>query len=99
MKNLIPLSAVLLAAAVCADPADPQISNVRLEQNSVSRRVTVRYDLDEAAVVTMDVLTNGVSIGGANIQAVHPGRRRRLLQEGRRRKQPRSDVGSAPLVA
>ena len=70
MKNLIPLSAILLAAAVCADPADPQISNVRLEQNSVSRRVTVKYDLDEAAVVTMDVLTNGVSIGGANIQAV-----------------------------
>ena len=70
MKNLIPLSAILLAAAVCADPADPQISNVRLEQNGVSRRVTVRYDLDEAAVVTMDVLTNGVSIGGANIQAV-----------------------------
>ena len=70
MKNLISLSTILLAAAVIADPADPQISNVRLEQNSVSRRVTVKYDLDEAAVVTMDVLTNGVSIGGANIQAV-----------------------------
>ena len=70
MKNLIPLSTILLAAAVIADPADPQISNVRLEQNSISRRVTVKYDLDEAAVVTMDVLTNGVSIGGANIQAV-----------------------------
>ena len=70
MKNLIPLPTILLAAAVCADPAAPQISNVRLEQNSISRRVTVRYDLDEAAVVTMDVLTNGVSIGGANIQAV-----------------------------
>ena len=70
MKNIIPLSTILLAAAVIADPADPQISNVRLEQNSVSRRVTVRYDLDEAAIVTMDVLTNGVSIGGANIQAV-----------------------------
>ena len=70
MKNFIPLSTILLAAAVCADPADPQISNVRLTQNSISRRVTVRYDLDEAAVVTMDVLTNGVSIGGANIQAV-----------------------------
>ena len=70
MKNLIPLTSILLAAAVCADPADPQISNVRLEQNSVSRRVTVKYDLDEAAVVTMDVLTNGISIGGANIQAV-----------------------------
>ena len=70
MKNLIPLSAILLAAVVCADPADPQISNVRLGQSGVSRRVTVRYDLDEAAVVTMDVLTNGVSIGGANIQNV-----------------------------
>ena len=70
MKNLIPLSTILLAAAVCADPADPQISNVRLEQNSLSRRVTVKYDLDETAVVTMDVLTNGVSIGGANIQSV-----------------------------
>ena len=58
------------AATAKADPADPQISNVRLEQNGVSRRVTVKYDLDEAAVVTMDVLTNGVSIGGANIQAV-----------------------------
>ena len=70
MKNLIHLSAVLLATAVIADPADPQISNVRLDQNALSRRVTVRYDLDEAAVVTMDVLTNGVSIGGANIQGV-----------------------------
>ena len=70
MKQFTYLSTILLAAAVIADPADPQISNVRLEQNSISRRVTVRYDLDEAAVVTMDVLTNGVSIGGANIQSV-----------------------------
>ena len=70
MKQFTYLSTILLVAAVFADPADPQISNIRLEQNSVSRRVTVRYDLDEAAVVTMDVLTNGVSIGGANIQNV-----------------------------
>ena len=70
MKHLTSISSILLAAAVFADPADPQISNVRLAQNSISRRVTVQYDLDEAAVVTMDVLTNGVSIGGANIQAV-----------------------------
>ena len=70
MKQFTYLSTFLLAAAVIADPADPQISNVRLGQNSLSRRVTVQYDLDEAAVVTMDVLTNGVSIGGANIQAV-----------------------------
>ena len=45
MKKLIPLATILLAAVVCADPADPQISNVRLNQNSISRRVTVRYDL------------------------------------------------------
>ena len=70
MKQFTYLSTILLAAAVIADPADPQISNVRLGQNSLSRRVTVRYDLDEAAVVTMDVLTNGVSIGGTNIQGV-----------------------------
>ena len=70
MKQLTCLSTILLAATALADPADPQISNVRLEQNSLSRRVTVQYDLDEAAVVTMDVLTNGVSIGGANIQNV-----------------------------
>lgn len=70
MKHLTCFSTILLATAVLADPADPQISNVRLEQNSISRRVTVQYDLDEAAVVTMDVLTNGVSIGGANIQNV-----------------------------
>ena len=70
MKQLMQLSAVLLSAAAFANPADPQISNVRLQQDSNTRRVTVKYDLDEAAVVTMDVLTNGVSIGGANIQFV-----------------------------
>ena len=70
MKHLTYISSILLAATVFADPADPQISNIRLNQNSTSRRVTVQYDLDEAAVVTMDVLTNGVSIGGENIQGV-----------------------------
>ena len=70
MKHMMQLSAVLLSAAVLANPADPQISNVRLQQDSITRRVTVKYDLDETAVVTMDVLTNGVSIGGANIQSV-----------------------------
>ena len=71
MKELTLItSAALLAVSAVADPADPQISNVRLEQDGATRRVTVQYDLDERAVVTMDVLTNGVSIGGANIQGV-----------------------------
>ena len=70
MKHLTYISSILLAAAVFADPADPQISNVRLNQNSISRRVTVQYDLDEAAVVTMDVLTNGVTIGMQHVRTV-----------------------------
>ena len=70
MKHFTSLSTILLTTVILADPADPQISNVRLDQNVSSRRVTVQYNLDEAAVVTMDVLTNGVSIGGANIQNV-----------------------------
>ena len=70
MKHFTSLSTILLTTVILADPADPQISNVRLDQDVSSRRVTVQYNLDEAAVVTMDVLTNGVSIGGANIQNV-----------------------------
>ena len=60
--------AVALATAK-ANPADPQISNLTVRQDD-HRVVHVSYMLDEAAVVTMDVLTNGVSIGGANIQLV-----------------------------
>lgn len=52
-----------------ANPADPQVTNVKATQDS-SRTVTITYDLDEAAIVTMDVLTNGVSIGGANVRYV-----------------------------
>ena len=81
MKQFTYLSTILLAAAVIADPADPQISNVRLGQNSLSRRVTVRYDLDEAAVVTMDVLTNGVSIGQQNVWAID-GDANKVVQPG-----------------
>lgn len=69
MKKLVSLIPVFAVAALCADPCDPQVSNVRVAQDA-ARIVTVTYDLDEPAVVTMDVLTNGVSIGGANIQCV-----------------------------
>lgn len=67
---------LMMALAVCpllglvADMADPQVSNVSVTQDSVTRRVTVTYNLDEPAIITMDVLTNGVSIGDANIQYV-----------------------------
>ena len=71
MKNT--LSTLLLAASIAApafaDPADPQISGFSVSQDS-RRVVSVSYTLDEPAYVTLDVLTNGVSIGGANIQNV-----------------------------
>ncbi len=60
--------AVAMATAK-ADPADPQITSYTVSQDS-RRVVSVAYTLDEAAYVTMDVLTNGVSIGGQNIQNV-----------------------------
>ena len=67
MKTSFTLSLALLCTAALADPADPQISNFNVTQDA-ARVVRVTYTLDEAAVVTMDVLTNGVSIGGANVQ-------------------------------
>ena len=67
MKTQLTLSFALLCAAALANPADPQISNLNVSQNA-SRVVHVAYTLDEPACVTIDILTNGVSIGGANIQ-------------------------------
>ena len=71
MKNTLStlLLAASLAAPAFADPADPQISGFSVSQDS-RRVVNVSYTLDEPAYVTIDVLTNGVSIGGQNIQNV-----------------------------
>ncbi len=63
-----------------APPSDPQITRLVVSQDR-KRRVTVSYHLDDTAYVTMDVLTNGVSIGGANIQFVE-GDCNRLLPAG-----------------
>ena len=70
MKAQLSFVTLMAAATAFADPADPQVSNVQVSQDPASRRVTVTYKLDEDAIVTMDVLTNGVSIGGANINHV-----------------------------
>ena len=56
----------VVGTGLAAFAAYPKISNVRLAQDS-GRVVTVTYDLADAdAVVTADVLTNGVSIGEVN---------------------------------
>ena len=83
MKSLIAFAACPVLGLV-ADMADPQVSNVKVAQDSVTRRVTVTYDIDEPAIITMDVLTNGVSIGDANIHYVS-GDCNKLVKEGQGR--------------
>ena len=80
VKSLIAFAACPVLGLV-ADMADPQVSNVKVAQDSVTRRVTVTYDIDEPAIITMDVLTNGVSIGDANIHYVS-GDCNKLVKEG-----------------
>ena len=59
----------LAFAATVSLTAAPKVSNVTLEQDSVSsRKVTITYKLEtEPAIVTVDILTNGVSIGEKNL--------------------------------
>ena len=56
--------------------------NVVFNQNSNSRLVTISYELQEApAIVTVDILTNGVSIGEQNFTTIY-GDVNKLVQPG-----------------
>jgi len=61
-------------AAMSADIARPvAVSNTRFWQDRTTQKVHVQYELDnegEPAWVTMDVLTNGVSIGMQHVKTV-----------------------------
>lgn len=57
----------LASLAAFADPNDPQVALVSAGQD-LDRVVTVKYTLDGSAIVTFDVLTNGVSIGAENLK-------------------------------
>ena len=62
---------VALVAAGCASGlfAMPSVSNVSMTQNEASGVVSIGYRLEgEPAVITLDVLTNGVSIGARNLR-------------------------------
>ena len=68
---------LLFAAAIAAgftSPASVPVvvpGSVTVSQER-SRRVTIGYDLaDQAAIVTIDILTNGVSIGAANTRGMY----------------------------
>ena len=64
-------SIALAAAAVAAVSltAAPQVDSVTFRQDDItSRRATITYSLaNEPAIVTIDIRTNGVSIGEANL--------------------------------
>jgi len=70
MKKMMLSFVVAAALTVVADSTDPQVTITSVTQNDGKYQVTVSYTLDADAVVTMDVLTNHVSIGGANINHV-----------------------------
>ena len=48
--------------------ASPTVTAVSFEQNRASKIVDIRYSLSDAAIVTVDILTNGVSVGGRNLR-------------------------------
>ena len=94
---------MFLLAAVCGLSAcgAPRLENYSFVQDANSGAVTVSFDLREAAVLTMDVLTNGVSIGwrnfrdgvsGANLGKVNPAGRYSLAWR------PTSTWTNAPAV-
>ena len=59
---------VLTAGAAMATIVVPQVSNVTIRQSADTRKVTVNYTLANApAIVIVDICTNGVSIGDANL--------------------------------
>ena len=66
-KHLLFVAAVCTALLVSADPNDPQVRLVLATMDS-SRNLNIQYTLDEPAIVTFDVKTNGVSIGAANLK-------------------------------
>ncbi len=67
-RSMIVLPLALLAGSA-AYAARPSIGTVVVGQDPVTRMVTVDYTLANGpAVVTMDVRTNGVSVGGRNLR-------------------------------
>jgi len=64
-KHMLFGSALVALSAI----ATPEVQNLAVSQNA-DRMVTITFDLTEKAIVTMDILTNGVSIGAANYQTL-----------------------------
>ncbi len=82
MESLLRLAVACAACAAFADPTDPHIALVSKSQDA-TRVVAVKYTLDEPAIVTFDVKTNGASIGAANLKFAY-GDVHRVVEAGTR---------------
>ena len=69
-KQMCCIFAACAALMAFADPSDPQITGVSCNQD-YERVLRVEYSLDEPAIVTFDVKTNGVSIGAENLKLAY----------------------------
>ena len=67
MKNIMPCAALVCAGALAAVAAEPEITGLTVTQNDY-RLVTIDYELSVDAIVTIDMTTNGVTIGSENFQ-------------------------------
>ena len=68
MKRLFTLSVAVLAAWSLT--ATPAVTDVTVAFDDDARLMTIGYSLSEEAIVTVDILTNGVSIGAQNFADV-----------------------------
>ena len=68
MKTLC--ASLVVGAAVVAMAGTPEISNFSAVQESQTRIVNVSYELSEAAIVTMEFLTNGVPVDTRVVRTV-----------------------------
>ncbi len=102
-----PLSMVFMLAAMAAGASAPDVAGVAMTQDPLSRVVTISYTLaDGPAIVTVDVRTNGVSIGGENLwhfsgdvnRVVQPGARTMAWRPDRAWPGHRIDSGVTAVV-
>ena len=65
----VSLVAGLVSGNILALDVEPEITNLSVVQND-SRMVSITYTLSQAAIMTLDLTTNGVSIGRENVLKV-----------------------------
>jgi len=70
MKRAIFPVIAILASASWASAFAPKAEVTGFSQDRMSSAVTISYSLDAAAIVTVDILTNGWSVGGANLMTL-----------------------------